>query len=216
METQRTGVQPRAATGCIVQPVAAKIFTSPMKRSRITANLPGRLEEIVRRQAKTERYPSQSDYGIGLVLWDVYSRQPHALTGPLLREPAWMVSSFVEDLLDELGEPPRPPGEIVPYRLAVSVPVDLMPLVRLRTKEERYRSVSAYVSGLVTYDLKRRAPDPKKVPHHKTAPLLREPDIIRNAVFAQLARDFGKPKRKWPKGIEGRIDELIAAEKEKP
>jgi len=181
-----------------------------MRTPRITANLPGHLEEPVRRQARAERYPSQSDYGVGLLLWDIYSRQEHNLTGPLMREPAWAVSAFVEQLLNELGEPPRKPGEVKPYRFNVTVPVVLLPLVQRRAKEERYRSVSAYISGLVLYDLKRRAPDPKKIPHHKTAPLMREPEFIREAVFAQLAQDFGNATRKWPNGIEGRIDELIA------
>lgn len=188
-----------------------------MKRpARLTANLPGKLEPVVRRQWRIEHYPSQSDYGIGLILWDIYSRQPHTLTSPLLLEPTWMVSSFVETLLDELGEPPRKPGEITPYRLNVSVPNVLLPLVKLRAREERYKSGSAYISGLVIYDLKCRAPHPKKVPHHKTSPLLRQPDYIRNLVFAQLAKDFGKKTRKWPKGIEGRIEELIAEYKKDP
>jgi hypothetical protein len=184
--------------------------------TRITANLPWQLENPVKRKVKAERYPSESAYGVGVLTWDVYSRQPHLLTGPLLQEHWVVVNAFVEELLVELGEPKLPTGDRLPYRFTVTVPAALMPLVRVRVKELRYKSLSAYVSGLIIFDLKRRTPTEKGVPHHKTAPLMREPDWIRKAVFTQLAEDFGNPDRRWPHGIEGRIDELISLQRELP
>lgn len=187
-----------------------------MATTLVTANLPGFLKPVIERQWKAEHYAGKSEYAVGLILWDIYSRQPHATTGTLMRQPSWMVDSFVRDLMAELGEPPLPPNEVVPYRFSVYIPKVLMPWVKTRATEERYRSASAHIVSLVLYDLKRRAPDPKCVPHHKIAPLLREPLFIREAVYSQLIQDFGNPARKWPKGIEGRIDELIVKQRELP
>lgn len=187
-----------------------------MATELVTVNVPKYLEEVVERQWQAERYLNRSDYVIGLILWDIYSRQPHKFTGTLLREPTYILLSFVRKLLAELREPAPPVYDVAPWRVGVYVPVGLIPLIKQRRIEEGYRSQAKYLLGLILYDLKFRAPDPKKIPHHKTSPLMREPDIVQQAVIAQLAADFDNPERVWPKGIEGRIAELIARQRELP
>lgn len=183
---------------------------------KITANLSNRLETALHQQVITHRYPSESAYGLGLAIWDLYSRQPHTLTGPLLRGPRWTIPGFVTDLLEELGDPMAKTKDLMPYRMTVRVPLVLAPFIQLRVKEERYRSASAYMTGLVLYDLKKRPPDPKRIPHYKTAALLSEPEWLQVAVFKRLAEDFGEPLRTWPKGINGRIDEIVIQQRQLP
>lgn len=181
-----------------------------MSASRITANLPAPLELPVRHTVRQEFYPCESDYGLGVLLWDIYSRQPHTLTGPLMHLPRWKVESVSFELAKGLGLCDPDSRSKVPYRFTVSVPEVLRPAMLVRKKEERYKSLSAYVTGLVFFELKVRTPDPKKVPHHKIVPLLRQPVWIRDAVFTRLAEDFGNPARKWPKDLGGRIEQLIS------
>lgn len=188
-----------------------------MNARRITANLPACLERPTRLLVRQENYPGESDLGVGLIIWDIYSRQPHELTGPLMRLPRRQVEKATETLAISLGMmDPEAKGK-VPYRFTVSVPALLREPVQVRMIEERYRSMSAYITGLVFFALQVRAPDPKKVPHHKLVPLLREPDFIREAAFAHFAKDFGNAERKWPKDISQMIrDFLEKRRKEKP
>lgn len=188
----RSSAQQGAAASCTL----IHNFMTPI---RITANLPATLERPVRLTARREHYPSESDLGLGLVLWDIYSRQPHEMTGPLLRLPRWEVESAALTLAEELQLSDEDARGRKPYRFTTSVPGILRKPMMTRMKEERYRSASAYVTGLVFFCLKVREPNPKKIPHHKCAALLREPDYIRDVAFAKLAKDFGNPKRKWPK-----------------
>lgn len=179
---------------------------------RITANLPATLEKPLRVDVRERHYSSESDYGVGVILWDVYSRQQHTLTGPLMRLPRWEVEANAEKLAVDLGFNQGSDARAkMPFRYTVTVPAPLVPLVKLRIKEEHYRSASAYITGLIFFALKEQGP--KRVPHHKCSPLLREPDWIRANVFQQLAKDFGKPDRKWPKDLDGRINDLIDEQK---
>ena len=63
--------------------------------------------------------------------------------------------------------------------------------------------------SLIIFALDPDVPAGKEVPHSKLSPLMREPKEIREAVFVQLAADFGDPDRKWPHGIVGRIDDIV-------
>jgi len=179
---------------------------------KITANLPAMLEKPLRIDVRQQHYPCASDYGLGVILWDIYSRQPHTLTGPLMQLPRWEVELRAETLAEELGFIDKEARAKLPFRYNVSVPTELIPLVQRRIKEERYRSASAYITGLIFFSLAEKGP--KRVPHHKCAPLLREPDWIREQVFARLSTDFGNPERKWPKDLGGRIDQLIREQKD--
>lgn len=170
-----------------------------MNARRITANLPATIERSVRLQVRKEYYPSESDLGLSLIIWDIYSRQSHDLTGPLMRLPRRDVERAAEKLAVELGLMEPEARARKPYRFTVSVPAILRDALLVRIREERYRSASAYITGLLFYCLQVVAPNPKKVPHHKLAPLLREPEWIREDAFAYFAKEFDNPKRTWPK-----------------
>lgn len=170
-----------------------------MNARRITANLPATLERSVRLEVRKEHYPSESDLGLGLIIWDIYSRQPHTLTGPLMRLPRRDVEKAAQTLAVELGLMDPETKNKMPYRFTVSVPSVLRAPLLARIREERYRSASAYITGLLFFCLQVRHPSPKKVPHHKLAPLLREPDWLRDQAFRQFACEFDNPKRTWPK-----------------
>lgn len=174
-----------------------------MNARRITANIPATLERCVRLEVRKEHYPSESDLGLGLVIWDIYSRQPHTTTGPLMRLPRREVEREAAVLASELGHMDPEAKSKMPYRFTVSVPALLREPLLVRIREERYRSASAYITGLLWFCLRVRQPDPKKVPHHKLGALLREPEWIRNAAFAHFAREFDNPNRKWPKELGG-------------
>lgn len=159
------------------------------------------LERSVRLQARQEHYPSESDLGLGLVIWDIYSRQPHELTGPLMRLPRRAVEKAADRLAVDLGIVDEEARGKMPYRFTVSVPAVLRPLMHARIKEEKYKSASAYITGLVFFSLAVRPPNPKKIPHHKCASLLREPDFVRAKAFAYFAKAWGDTKRIWPKDL---------------
>jgi len=125
--------------------------------TKIIANLPAVLAAPVERAATVERYPNRSDYAVGCIVWDLYSRQPHNVTGRLTRIET---ERFAEGVAAELGEDiPRMPMK--PWRYPVSIPEPLLPIVNVRWREVPYRSASAYICGVVLYALKVRDPDPK-------------------------------------------------------
>lgn len=174
----------------------------------MTVNLPGKLRAPMASEVEQWLYHSQSDYCTALALWDIYSRQHHERTGPLLQLPVWRVESFVDGLLRRRGDPVER-GSVKPYRFSVRLPDPLYQLVRVRMKEEGYRGDSAFFIGLIVYALDPDVPPNKKgVPHHHLAELFQRPRRIRDAVLSQIIQDFGKPDRVWPK----RIDELVSAQ----
>ncbi len=173
----------------------------------MTVNLPGKMRHRITTWVRALRYLSLSDYCTALILWDVYSRQTHSRTASLMREPQWTVDGFVETLLEKHGERCER-GLIKPYRFSVRVPDCIYPLAQNRIREEHYRSDSAYITGLVIYDIDLDVPAGKGIPHARLVSLMKEPKWLRDEVLKQLADDFGNPKRKWPKGVEGRIDDI--------
>jgi len=181
-----------------------------MATKQVTANLPGFLEGVIERRWKAKRYASRSEYVIGLLLWDIYCRKPHAFTGSLMKQASWVMETFVRSLVLELGEPEPPPGDICRYRFNVYVPLVLMPLVKTRAKEEGYRSGSAYIVSLVIYDLKERE-FPTRVAHPKARDVMNQKDTERIAFYTQLAATFGNPNRNWPK----RMNEIRIIEEQK-
>ncbi len=89
-----------------------------------------------------------------------------------------------------------------PVRLTANLPAEVEPLVERRIKEEKYHSVSAYIVGLILFDLYARRP------HLLTSSLMSEPQWVRDQVIAELVRDFDDPEkaRGW---FEIRIEELM-------
>jgi hypothetical protein len=89
-------------------------------------------------------------------------------------------------------------------RITVNVPGEIADLIKLRVREEKYPSDSAYFVGLALFDLYARRP------HLLTGTLMREPQWLRDQVIAELVRDFDKDGKRPGGWFENRIEELIA------
>lgn len=81
-----------------------------LKPTRITANVPAELKDLIERRIKTEKYPSVSAYIVGLILFDLYCRRPHLMTGPLMRQPQFVRDEVIEQLVKDFEEGNRPGG----------------------------------------------------------------------------------------------------------
>lgn len=96
-----------------------------------------------------------------------------------------------------------------PIRVTANLPGEVEAAVIERIREEKYPSVSAYIVGLVLFDLYSRRP------HLMTSTLMREPQWLRDQAIAELVEAFhngGKGGLGW---FEKRIDELIEERKAK-
>lgn len=102
--------------------------------------------------------------------------------------------------------PPAPTdGPQKTVRLVGYIPGEVQSLVKRRIKEEKYTSESAYVNGLVIFDLMCRRK------HKVTAELMRQPQWVRDEVIAQLVRDYDKPDADRPGGwFDRQIEERVA------
>lgn len=89
----------------------------PLKPFRVTTNLPGEIQELVERRVREERYPSVSAYLVGLVLFDLYARRPHLLTGTLMREPVWLRDQVIAELVRDFDDPDTKPGGWFEHRI---------------------------------------------------------------------------------------------------
>lgn len=76
-----------------------------LKSFRIGASVPGELKEAIEARVKAERYPSISAYVVGLIIFDLYCRRPHLMTGPLMRQPQWVRDEVIEQLLKDFNDP---------------------------------------------------------------------------------------------------------------
>lgn len=77
-----------------------------LKPFRLTANIPRTLEPLIKRRMHDERYRSESMLVLGLIINDLLTKHPHRLTGPLLREPHWVVETFVQKLAEDFDSKP--------------------------------------------------------------------------------------------------------------
>jgi len=89
----------------------------PLKPFRVTTNIPGELKELVDQRVREERYPSISAYLVGLVLFDLYARKPHLLTGSLMREPQWLRDKVIAELVRDFDDPGTKPGGWFEHRI---------------------------------------------------------------------------------------------------
>ncbi len=83
------------------------------KPVRISITLPAALIPLMRKRQKEERYHSLSDYIAGLGTFCAYCRREHKLTGPLFREPQWVIDKVMDQLVkdfDTLPPEERPGG----------------------------------------------------------------------------------------------------------
>lgn len=84
-----------------------------LKPVRVTISVPPQLLALAKRRQEEERYHSFSDYLSGLMIFCAYCRRPHALTGPLMREPVWVIDKVIAKLVAEFDTLPpdeRPGG----------------------------------------------------------------------------------------------------------
>jgi hypothetical protein len=77
----------------------------PLKTFRLTGHLPGEIQELVSRRIKDLRYPTDSAYVNGLVLFDLFCKRDHRLTAPLMREPQWVRDKVIEQLVQDFDKP---------------------------------------------------------------------------------------------------------------
>jgi hypothetical protein len=77
----------------------------PLKTFRLTGHLPGEIQELVTRRIKDLRYPTDSAYVNGLVLFDLFCKRDHRLTAPLMREPQWVRDKVIEQLVQDFDRP---------------------------------------------------------------------------------------------------------------
>ena len=89
----------------------------PLKPFRVTANLPGEIQDLIERRVREEKYPSLSAYLIGLVLFDLYARKPHLLTGTLMREPQWLRDQVIAELVRDFDDAGAKPGGWFEHRI---------------------------------------------------------------------------------------------------
>jgi Arc/MetJ-type ribon-helix-helix transcriptional regulator len=89
----------------------------PLKPFRVTANLPGEIQELVDRRVKEEKYPSVSAYVVGLVLFDLHVRRRHLLTGELMREPQWLRDQVIAELVRDFDKLEGKPGSWFEHRI---------------------------------------------------------------------------------------------------
>lgn len=89
----------------------------PLKPFRVTANLPGEIEELVSTRVHEEKYPSTSAYIAGLVLFDIYCRRKHLLTGELMREPQWLRDQIISEIVRDFDSKEKRPGGWFEHRI---------------------------------------------------------------------------------------------------
>lgn len=82
------------------------------KPYRVTVNLPRELEQIFKARVRELKYPSESAFLVGLVLFDLLSKRDHRLTGSLMREPQWSRDQFIAEVVKtyELDPGPKDDG----------------------------------------------------------------------------------------------------------
>lgn len=95
-----------------------------------------------------------------------------------------------------------------PFRVTANLPGEIQALVERRVRDEKYPSHSAYLVGLVLFDLHCRRP------HLLTGTLMREPQWIRDTVIAELVRDFDDPTTRPGGWLEHRIAELVQQQRD--
>ncbi len=71
-------------------------------------------------------------------------------------------------------------------------------------RELRYPSTSAYIVGLILFDLHSRRP------HQLTAELMREPQWARDQVIAEIVAAFLAGEQKPGGWFEHRVEEIVA------
>lgn len=141
----------------------------------IHVTLPGILRETIRTRFREFHYTTFSPFATELICFDLRARRDHDVTQPFADD-----EPKVQDAVDRTiirGYHPNKPrswgliekilrgepwitepidelrGEFAAFRAHVYFPIKLKPLVQVRWPELGYESLSAYLTGLIRYDL---------------------------------------------------------------
>lgn len=146
----------------------------PLPR-RVMVSLPGLLEPAIRSRLTELSYSSFNAYALELIRFDLRSRREHFVTQPFAMDSV-EVQHRIDTMIVQHYTPglPEPRGALVKlvrsrqlnggfteaeclpvsaFRERVNFPEAIRPLVQVRFQELKYPSLSAYVAGLIRYDL---------------------------------------------------------------
>lgn len=92
-------------------------------------------------------------------------------------------------------------SHLKPVRITVNIPAQLIPLVKTRMTEEHYHSASAYLVGLLLFDLVARSR------HAITSTVMSDPPELQEKVFDEIVRDFNNTNRTDSGWFRHRVEE---------
>jgi hypothetical protein len=98
---------PHCATAQLIHNYSRKTAVKTTKKS---VYVPDALLPIAAKQQQKERYDSFSSYVVGLIIFDVYCKREHQMTGPLMREPDYIRNPVIEQLCAEYDTAPQRHG----------------------------------------------------------------------------------------------------------
>jgi hypothetical protein len=147
--------------------------TSVYQRSkRRSVTIPGLLMLILKQRWEEFRYPCFAPYALELICFDLRKRREHIVTLAFARETRRVQQALDRELVRHYQpgrregilaravqggaldvEPPRPRGDFAQEREFLSYSETLAPCVETRWREAGYASFSAYLTGVIRYDL---------------------------------------------------------------
>ena len=136
-------------------------------------SLPGLLRETIRQRREEFGYSTFSPFGLELICFDLRKRRPHLITRPFADDSASARDALdrelarqytpgnerrgllMQALFGNIPETDRklPQGSFANSRQHLEYSEILHPCIETRWRELGYRSFSAYVTGLIRYDL---------------------------------------------------------------
>ena len=80
------------------------------KPHKQSVSIPANLWEVLDQRWIEEKYPSFTAYLLGLAVFDLYCRRPHKLTAELMRQPEYIRSIAIRDIIDAYKRKEDPKG----------------------------------------------------------------------------------------------------------
>jgi hypothetical protein len=90
----------------------------PLKCKRVTVNIPGELIPLLEIRKGEEHIPSDSKYFLSLLLFDLLSRCPHAITAKLVAEPETVFYRMMDEIVENFPNARTKLSKWVEKRLA--------------------------------------------------------------------------------------------------
>ena len=72
-----------------------------LKSKRITVTVPGEFVELIEERKREEHFASDSKYFQSLLLFDLLTRAPHAITGQVVNDPVWLQDKVYAEIVRE-------------------------------------------------------------------------------------------------------------------